>query len=90
MKPGICQHLCGTLTEVNTALTNNQTKFGAIASVTGNFIRCMSFGERILTRYDGQEYNFATSSASASDAFRSRERCTGYTGKGGDFPTGVS
>ncbi|CAM9813602.1 unnamed protein product [Ectocarpus sp. 4 AP-2014] len=33
------------------------------------------------------EHNFATSSASATDAFRSRERCTGYTGEGEDFPT---
>ncbi|CAN0420953.1 unnamed protein product, partial [Ectocarpus fasciculatus] len=27
------------------------------------------------------------SSGSATDAFRSRERCTGYTGEGEDFPT---
>ncbi|CBJ32467.1 expressed unknown protein [Ectocarpus siliculosus] len=33
------------------------------------------------------EHNFATSSATATDAFRSRERCTGYTGEGEDFPT---
>ncbi|CAN0082397.1 unnamed protein product [Ectocarpus sp. 6 AP-2014] len=33
------------------------------------------------------EHNFATSSGSATDAFRSRERCTGYTGEGEDFPT---
>lgn len=36
-----------------------------------------------------QEYNFATSSATASDAFRSRESCTGYTGEGEEFPTAV-
>ncbi|CAM9737497.1 unnamed protein product [Ectocarpus sp. 4 AP-2014] len=35
------------------------------------------------------EHNFATSSATATDAFRSRERCTGYTGEGEDFPTGT-
>ena len=36
-----------------------------------------------------QEHNFATSSASASTEFRSRERCNGYTGEGETFPTGV-
>ncbi|CAM9491960.1 unnamed protein product [Ectocarpus sp. 12 AP-2014] len=33
------------------------------------------------------EHNFATSSATATDTFRSRQRCTGYTGEGEDFPT---
>ncbi|CAM9275156.1 unnamed protein product [Laminaria digitata] len=34
-----------------------------------------------------EELNFATSSASATEAFRSRERCGGYTGDGEDYPT---
>eukprot|EP00904_Undaria_pinnatifida_P002403 jgi/Undpi1/12163/HiC_scaffold_5.g01839.m1 len=33
------------------------------------------------------EYNFATSSASASQAFRSLETCTGYIGEADEFPT---
>lgn len=37
-----------------------------------------------------QEHNFATSSGSATDEFRSLESCTGYTGEGEEFPTAVS
>lgn len=36
-----------------------------------------------------QEHNFATASATATDTFRSRETCTGYTGEGEDLPTAV-
>eukprot|EP00904_Undaria_pinnatifida_P002394 jgi/Undpi1/12155/HiC_scaffold_5.g01831.m1 len=35
-----------------------------------------------------EEYNFATSSASASEAFRDRDTCGGYTGEGEELPTG--
>lgn len=41
-------------------------------------------------RYRVQEYNFATSSATATEEFRSRESCIGYTGEGEEYPTGVS
>lgn len=34
-----------------------------------------------------EELNYATSSGTATDAFRSRESCTGYTGEGEAFPT---
>ena len=44
----------------------------------------------VSTALNGKEHNFATSSASASEAFEARERCTGYTGEGETFPTGVS
>lgn len=37
-----------------------------------------------------QELNFATSSGTATEAFRSQENCGGYTGEGEEFPTGVS
>lgn len=37
-----------------------------------------------------QVHNFATSSATASSAFRQRQSCTSYTGEGEGFPTGVS
>eukprot|EP00904_Undaria_pinnatifida_P002396 jgi/Undpi1/12157/HiC_scaffold_5.g01833.m1 len=36
-----------------------------------------------------EEYNYATSGASASEAFRSLETCMGYTGEGEDYPTGT-
>lgn len=36
-----------------------------------------------------QELNFATSSGTATEAFRSRESCLGYTGEGEEFPTGT-
>lgn len=36
-----------------------------------------------------QELNFATSSASATEVFKSLEDCTGITGEGEEFPTAV-
>ncbi|CAN0355555.1 unnamed protein product, partial [Ectocarpus sp. 12 AP-2014] len=36
-----------------------------------------------------QELNFATGTASATETFRTRETCLGYTGEGEDLPTGV-
>ncbi|CAM9307731.1 unnamed protein product [Ectocarpus fasciculatus] len=36
-----------------------------------------------------QELNFATAFASATETFRTRETCIGYTGEGEDLPTGT-
>ncbi|CAM9397410.1 unnamed protein product [Ectocarpus sp. 6 AP-2014] len=36
-----------------------------------------------------QELNFATATASATETFRTRETCQGYTGEGEDLPTGT-
>ncbi|CAM9196585.1 unnamed protein product [Laminaria digitata] len=36
-----------------------------------------------------KDLNYATSSGTASEAFRSRESCFGYTGEGEEFPTGT-